>query len=70
MSPALVPPPRNKHRYTEESEAGGGITSPYGQTKFMIEPILRDLTNVKDSAWKVARWEAARYREKAFLLSL
>ena len=28
--------------YTEESPAGQGITNPYGQTKYMIEQILRD----------------------------
>jgi UDP-glucose 4-epimerase len=38
--------------YTEESPAGVGITSPYGQTKFMIEQILLDITKSKDSPWK------------------
>jgi len=28
--------------YTENSPAGQGITNPYGQTKYMIEQILRD----------------------------
>lgn len=28
--------------YTEESPTGQGITNPYGQTKYMIEQILRD----------------------------
>ena len=34
---------------TEESRIGVGITNPYGQTKFMIEQILRDLSIADDS---------------------
>ena len=29
--------------YTEDSSTGQGITNPYGQTKYMIEQILRDV---------------------------
>lgn len=36
----------------ETSRVGVGITNPYGQTKFMIEQILKDLT-VADSEWQV-----------------
>ncbi len=31
-------------KLTEEMQAGIGITNPYGETKFMIEQILKDLT--------------------------
>ena len=34
---------------TEESRIGVGITNPYGQTKFMIEQILRDLSFADNS---------------------
>ncbi len=34
---------------TEESRIGIGITNPYGQTKFMIEQILRDLSFADNS---------------------
>jgi UDP-glucose 4-epimerase len=37
---------------TESSPVGNGITNPYGQTKYMIEQILRDLT-VAEPAWQV-----------------
>lgn len=37
---------------TEDSRVGTGITNPYGQTKFMIEQILRDLC-VSDSGFAV-----------------
>ena len=37
---------------TEESRVGVGITNPYGQTKFMIEQILRDFS-VSDSSAEV-----------------
>ncbi len=37
---------------TEESRIGVGITNPYGQTKFMIEQILRDFS-VSDSSVEV-----------------
>lgn len=37
---------------TEKSRVGVGITNPYGQTKFMIEQILRDLS-VSDKSWKI-----------------
>jgi len=37
---------------TEESLVGIGITNPYGQTKFMIEQILRDLV-VTNSSLKI-----------------
>jgi UDP-glucose 4-epimerase len=39
--------------YTEDSQPGLGITSPYGQTKYMIEQILKDVTKVNNSKWKV-----------------
>lgn len=37
---------------TEESPVGEGITNPYGQTKFMLERILRDV-HVADKSWGV-----------------
>lgn len=36
----------------ETSRTGVGLTNPYGQTKFMIEQILRDLT-VADPSWEI-----------------
>jgi UDP-glucose 4-epimerase len=36
----------------ETSRVGVGITNPYGQTKYMIEQILRDLI-VADKAWEI-----------------
>jgi UDP-glucose 4-epimerase len=36
----------------ESSQVGVGITNPYGQTKFMIEQILRDLA-VADPTWEI-----------------
>jgi UDP-glucose 4-epimerase len=36
----------------ESSPVGNGITNPYGQTKFMIEQILRDVV-VADPSWHV-----------------
>jgi UDP-glucose 4-epimerase len=36
----------------ETSRVGAGITNPYGQTKFMIEQILRDLA-VADPSWQI-----------------
>lgn len=41
----------------ETSQTGVGITNPYGQTKFMIEQICRDLV-VADNSWQIA---ALRY---------
>ena len=40
-------------KYTESMVAGIGITNPYGQTKFMIEQILRDLS-ASDPAFEVS----------------
>jgi UDP-glucose 4-epimerase len=37
---------------TEESRVGVGITNPYGQTKFMIEQMLKDLAVVGD--WEIS----------------
>ena len=37
---------------TEDSRIGVGITNPYGQTKFMIEQILRDLS-VADNSMQI-----------------
>ena len=37
---------------TEESQTGVGITNPYGQTKFMLEQVLRDV-HVADKSWGV-----------------
>lgn len=37
---------------TENSRTGIGITNPYGQTKFMIEQVLRDLS-VADPEWEI-----------------
>lgn len=42
---------------TESSRVGVGITNPYGQTKYMIEQILRDLS-VADSSFEIT---ALRY---------
>lgn len=39
--------------YTEASEVGRGVTSPYGQTKVMIEQILKDVVHAPESPWKV-----------------
>lgn len=39
--------------YTESSQVGVGITSPYGRTKYMIEEILKDMAQLKDESWKV-----------------
>jgi UDP-glucose 4-epimerase len=36
----------------ETSRVGVGITNPYGQTKFMIEQILRDISTA-DPAWQI-----------------
>jgi UDP-glucose 4-epimerase len=36
----------------EASRVGTGITNPYGQSKYMIEQILRDLT-VADPSWQI-----------------
>ena len=37
----------------ESSQVGIGITNPYGQTKYMIEQILRDLV-VSNPAWQIS----------------
>ena len=37
----------------ETSRVGAGITNPYGQTKFMIEQILRDLVT-SDPMWQIS----------------
>ena len=42
---------------TEDSRTGIGITNPYGQTKFMIEQICRDVV-VSDATWEIT---ALRY---------
>ncbi len=36
----------------ETSRTGVGLTNPYGQTKYMIEQILRDLT-ISDPSWEI-----------------
>lgn len=36
----------------ESSRTGSGITNPYGQTKYMIEQILRDVA-VADDSWQI-----------------
>ncbi len=36
----------------ETSQTGIGITNPYGQTKYMLEQILRDL-KISDSSWNI-----------------
>lgn len=38
--------------YKEDSQTGVGITNPYGQTKYMIEQILSDLT-AANHAWQI-----------------
>uniref|UniRef100_A0A0N4ZFK4 UDP-glucose 4-epimerase n=1 Tax=Parastrongyloides trichosuri TaxID=131310 RepID=A0A0N4ZFK4_PARTI len=37
---------------TEDSPVGCGLTNPYGQTKYMIEQVLRDLA-VSDKEWNI-----------------
>jgi UDP-glucose 4-epimerase len=37
----------------ESNRTGAGITNPYGQTKFMIEQILRDVA-AADSEWQIS----------------
>jgi UDP-glucose 4-epimerase len=37
----------------ETSQVGAGITNPYGQTKFMIEQILRDVITA-DADWQIS----------------
>ena len=39
-------------KLTEDSQTGVGITNPYGQTKYMIEQILKDLS-VADPSFKI-----------------
>lgn len=43
--------------FQEEARTGSGLTNPYGQTKHMIEQILRDLV-VSDPEWQIT---ALRY---------
>jgi len=38
--------------FTEESNIGYGISNPYGKTKFMIEHILKDISDT-DDPWKI-----------------
>lgn len=38
--------------FTEETPVGEGITNPYGQTKYMIEQILQDLT-IADNTFEI-----------------
>lgn len=38
---------------TEDSRVGVGITNPYGQTKYMIEQILRDVAKA-DPSWSIS----------------
>ena len=38
--------------FDEDDQVGIGITNPYGQTKFMIERILRDLA-ASDPEWNI-----------------
>lgn len=52
-SSATVYDPTNPLPWKESGRIGSGITNPYGQTKFMIEQILRDLT-VSDPEWQVS----------------
>ena len=43
--------------YSEESPTGQGITNPYGQTKYMIEQMLRDiLTAQPDNCFTILRY--------------
>jgi len=43
--------------YSEESSVGQGITSPYGQTKYMIEQILRDVAATdKQAEFSILRY--------------
>jgi len=39
--------------YHENKQVGIGITNPYGKTKYMIEEILRDVSNTK-KGWKIS----------------
>lgn len=56
-SSATVYDPTEKLPWRETGRVGIGLTNPYGQTKYMIEQILRDVT-VSDSEWRVV---ALRY---------
>ena len=42
----------SKSPLSEDSTVGVGITNPYGQTKFMMEQVLRDVQR-SDKTWKV-----------------
>eukprot|EP00658_Telonema_sp_P-2_P010353 TRINITY_DN13905_c0_g1_i1.p1 TRINITY_DN13905_c0_g1~~TRINITY_DN13905_c0_g1_i1.p1 ORF type:complete len:356 (-),score=78.04 TRINITY_DN13905_c0_g1_i1:491-1558(-) len=39
--------------YTEDSQTGVGVGSPYGRTKVFNEEILKDLVHKKESKWKI-----------------
>merc|ERR1712166_1000724 len=39
--------------YTESSQTGVGVGSPYGRTKVFIEEIMQDLTRIPNSQWKI-----------------
>eukprot|EP00475_Leptophrys_vorax_P007925 TRINITY_DN15069_c0_g1_i1.p2 TRINITY_DN15069_c0_g1~~TRINITY_DN15069_c0_g1_i1.p2 ORF type:complete len:421 (+),score=121.66 TRINITY_DN15069_c0_g1_i1:54-1316(+) len=46
---------------TEESQIGVGVTNPYGQTKYMIEVILRDFYNSRKDSAKPWSMSVLRY---------
>lgn len=50
-SSATVYGTKNKAPFTEDMEIGG-VTNPYGRTKYMIECILQDLY-VSDNSWSI-----------------
>jgi UDP-glucose 4-epimerase len=51
-SSATVYSPANELPWSESGIAGLGIAHPYGQTKYMIEQILRDLV-LADPSWEI-----------------
>lgn len=46
-TPAELPIP-------ETAQVGVGLTNPYGQTKYMIEQILRDVAASPDESWRIS----------------
>uniref|UniRef100_A0A0N5B8L5 UDP-glucose 4-epimerase n=1 Tax=Strongyloides papillosus TaxID=174720 RepID=A0A0N5B8L5_STREA len=51
-SSATVYGPPEHLPLTEDSRIGCGLTNPYGQTKYMIEQVLRDIA-ISDKEWNI-----------------
>ncbi|KAI6183153.1 UDP-N-acetylglucosamine 4-epimerase [Aphelenchoides bicaudatus] len=51
-SSATVYGPPSKLPITEDATTGQGITNPYGQTKYFVEQILKDVA-ISDPTWKI-----------------